>query len=132
MGYEYGAKVRMDVVRGTPEDVEKPQWDISGWISEVNKCKKTIPVLQQEGIWRTLSDYNLPYIFLEKKSDDGKDRVFFCINKNLSYSTLVKEWMIPDEIRQCKKLIQINSSPSITEDIPGSFSLDPADIILVM
>ena len=132
MGYEYGAKTRMDVVRGRPEDIDKPQWNISTWIAQLNNLKTSIPVLCSEGIWRSLSDYNLPYIFLEKSSDDGKQKVYFCINKNQSYETIVKDWMIPDEVRKCNKAIQLIASPEKEESVPPAFSLDPADMLFFM
>ncbi|NLG15761.1 MAG: alpha-amylase, partial [Fibrobacter sp.] len=83
MGYEYGARTRMDVVKGSPDHVDKPQWDLSGWIKQVNDLKMKIPVLGEEGTWRTLSDYSQPFLFLRKDSDTGNKPVWVCINKNL-------------------------------------------------
>lgn len=132
MGYEYGATTRMDVVRGSPSDVDKPKWDISKWIKAVNNLKLRIPVLCEEGNWRTLSSYNMPFIFLEKSSDCGNQSVYLCINKRPSEETVVETWMIPPDIKRCSKTIQLMSESMQESSVPQAFSLDPSDIILFM
>jgi len=52
-GYEYGAKIKTDVVKGTLSDVEKPQWDLTTWIRDVNQLKSDTPVLNVEGTWKS-------------------------------------------------------------------------------
>lgn len=132
MGYEYGAKKRMDVVNGTPDDVDEPQYDISLWIKQINDLKLKIPVLGEEGTWRPLCDYGLSYLFLEKSSDKGNKPVFVCVNKNLTGETTVEEWMVPPEIRQCSKVISMLESDIHEDVMPEAFSLDPADVVLFL
>jgi len=121
---------RMDVVHGTPKDLDKPRFDISSWISDINKLKMQIPVLQEEGIWRPLCAYNLPYLFLQKSSAHGAEPIIVCINKQLTNDTVVEEWMLPQEMKGCKKVIQLLKSPDVYEEIPSAFILDPADILI--
>jgi starch synthase (maltosyl-transferring) len=92
MGYEYGAKIRMDVVRGSVKDVEQPQWNLTKWISGINRLKSQVPVLSEEGSWKPLSPYDRDIIFLEKSSEKGADPVMLCVNKNkLNGRTVSKE-----------------------------------------
>jgi starch synthase (maltosyl-transferring) len=129
-GYEFGAVTRMNVVNGTPADVDKPQWDLTQWIKQINKLKLEIPVLSEEGQWGALSEYHLPFIFLQKSSGSGNAPVYVCINKRLDAETEVKEWMIPRDVKLCKKAIGLLSSTIQGEDMPQAFTLDPSDVVL--
>jgi starch synthase (maltosyl-transferring) len=131
-GFEYGAAKRMDVVRGTPADVEKPRWDMTSWIARINALKLKEPVLSEEGSWTALCDYERPYLFLKKTSDRGHRPVCFCINKRYTESTTVDTQEIPQEIRQCKTSLQIMNEPFVEDGIPEAFLLEPAEIVVFM
>ena len=49
MGYEFGFSRAFDVVRTRPEDWEKPRFDISAFVAEVNAMKAALPTLGVEG-----------------------------------------------------------------------------------
>ncbi|MFP4162359.1 MAG: alpha-amylase family glycosyl hydrolase [Chitinispirillaceae bacterium] len=131
-GYEQGATTRMDVVKGTPDDVDVPKWDLSSWIAGINGLKTSIPVLGEEGSWRTLCDYRHPFLFLEKMSDSGNPSVYVCVNKNMKDDTPVEGWMVPSEIHNCTKAIQLIQDEPVEESFPEAFMLDPADVILFL
>ncbi|KMQ50966.1 Alpha-amylase [Chitinispirillum alkaliphilum] len=130
MGFEYGAKTRMNVVEGTPEDMDKPIWDLTGWIGKINKLKTSMPVLAEEGTWRNISGYRFPYIFLEKSSLKNEKPVYFCINKNFTAETRVEDWAIPGEIKNCSAVIDMLSPELEEQPLPPAFLLEPADIIM--
>ena len=54
IGYEFGFRKRLHVVETRPSDWEKPAFDISAWIAEVNRMKTSLPVLNEEGPQRAL------------------------------------------------------------------------------
>ena len=54
IGYEFGFRKRLHVVETRPTDWEKPAFDISTWIAEVNRMKDSLPVLNEEGPQRAL------------------------------------------------------------------------------
>jgi starch synthase (maltosyl-transferring) len=130
MGYEYGARTRMDVVRGTPRDAENPQWDISGWIGQVNGMKMSVPVLQEEGHWKALTTYDAPTLFLEKRSDTSADRVIVLVNKDWSNRQSVdpSEW--PEQLKTCTWMIRACADPSARQGVPGQIELGPTEIVL--
>jgi starch synthase (maltosyl-transferring) len=133
MGFESGATTRIDVVRGTPADVDKPTWDIGKWIGAMNRFKLKIPVLAEEGLWRPLCDYALPFLFLEKSSSRGSRSVFLCINKQADASTVVDSDMVPPEVRACSRTVQIMGEPMVEEaGIPAVFLLEGSEIVLFM
>jgi starch synthase (maltosyl-transferring) len=132
MGFEYGATTRIDVVRGTPAQVDKPRWDLRKWVRDMNKLKMKIPVLSEEGSWRPLCDYNQPFLFLEKSSDRGNKPVYVCVNRNMAGCTTVDSDQVPHEVRQCTKSFQLLSQPIAEDDVPPAFILDSAEIVLFM
>lgn len=131
-GFEYGAVRRMDVVRGTPADIDKPKWDMTRWIRAMNRLKLSVPVLAEEGSWRPLCDWGHSFLFLEKTSDLGGRPAYVCINKNSSASTAIDSDMVPQEVRRCTKSLQLLSNPIVEDEIPMAFLLDPAEIVLFL
>ena len=129
-GFEYGAVRRMDVVRGTPKDVEKPTWDLTGWIRAMNRLKLSVPVLAEEGSWRPLCEWDRSFLFLEKSSTRGSRPAFVCINKNPIASTAIDTDMVPQELRRCTASLPLLSNPIVEDEIPSAFLLDPAEIVL--
>ncbi|NLG17207.1 MAG: hypothetical protein GX556_07765, partial [Fibrobacter sp.] len=91
-----------------------------------------IPVLGEEGTWRTLSDYSQPFLFLRKDSDTGNKPVWVCINKNLIGVTTVEDWMMPQEIKNLSKAMTLTAEKIAEEPVPKAFVLDPADVVLFM
>ncbi len=130
-GFEYGAVTRMDVVRGTPADVDKQKFDISSWIAQVHKLKMSMSVLAEEGHWHPLNDYQMPFLFLKKSSSSGNKPVFIAINKQLTNDTIIEDWMIPHDVKRCTKVRQLVRTPDIEETLPQGFIMDPADILLI-
>ncbi len=49
IGYEYGFAKKLHVVETRPDDWEKPIFDLSDFIGEVNRMKAATPVLNEEG-----------------------------------------------------------------------------------
>ena len=129
-GFEYGAITRIDVVQGTIRDVDKPKWDLTRWIGMVNRLKRSLPVLSEEGSWRPLCDYGLPYLFLEKTSDRGNPPVCVCVNKNTTGPVTVDSNVIPCEVRRCTTMVSLCSEPIAGEGVPEAFLLDPAEVVL--
>jgi starch synthase (maltosyl-transferring) len=129
-GFEYGAVTRMDVVRGTPADVDRKKWDLTKWIAQINGLKQSEPVLGEEGSWTALCEYDRPYLFLKKTSNKGRRPVFICLNKNMTESVTVDTPAIPHEVRQCKKTLQIMAAPVVEDVVPEAFILEPAEIVL--
>jgi len=130
IGYEYGAKTRIDVVHGIPGDLDTPQWNLCDWIRRINQLKKEIGVLGEEGIWQVLTSYNNDFLFLMKKSEFKHAPVCVCINKRETAETVVDEWMIPEEVKKMNYAISLLNDVLQKEEIPLAFTLDPADVVL--
>ena len=54
MGFEYGFRKKLDVVKTRPEHWEQPAFDLTRWIAQVNRMKASVPVLNEEGSQRAI------------------------------------------------------------------------------
>lgn len=129
-GYEFGAITRINVVVGTPKDVDPVKWDISQWIRKINRLKLENPVLSAEGKWRTLTSFGQSFLFLEKSMETEDRRVYVCVNREQTKETAIEEWMIPEEIKKCSKTMSLLLDTPDYEPVPEAFTLDPADVVL--
>ncbi len=80
LGYEYGFRNNLDVVKTMPEDSEEPIFDISDFIRQVNDLKRSIPVLQAEGPLEALWGLDGPVLCLRKTWED--DTLLIVVNKD--------------------------------------------------
>lgn len=132
IGYETGATTRIDVVKGTPGDLDTPEWNMTEWIRSINLLKKEYPVLSEEGRWQALTAYNLPHIFLVKHSDYKNESVYVCVNKRDTAETVVEEWMVPDVVKTMKYAVSLLNEPLGKDEVPLAFTLDPADVVIFL
>lgn len=80
VGFEFGFRKRLHVVRTRPEDWETPSYDLTGFITRVNRLKLGCPVLVEEGPIARLSPRGRPVVVLLKSRDRGQGRVLAMIN----------------------------------------------------
>jgi starch synthase (maltosyl-transferring) len=133
MGFEYGAKIKMDVVRGGVGDVERPQWDLTKWIAGVNLLKIRTPVLREEGTWNVLSPYEGDILFLEKRLKKAADSIVLCVNKNkLNCRTVSLEELPPNAgpMGILRPFSEISLDLSAATRVSVPFELGPAEIVL--
>ena len=82
IGFEYGFRRRLDVVNTRPQDWETPQWDLSDFITAVNRLKGSYRVFNEEGPIDPV-DVGNPQIFVFAKSSlDRTERALLLLNKD--------------------------------------------------
>jgi hypothetical protein len=94
--------------------------------------KNTLLPLAEEGMWRAITPYTDPYLYLKKTSDDGQKAIYVCVNKRSAEETVIDEWMVPEEIRQCTEVMSLLNDQPVRESAPLAFTLDPADVVLFL
>jgi len=82
VGFEYGFKKKLHVVKTRPEDWEPPSYDLTEFIAAVNRMKQNCPVLLEEGPIARLNSIGEPMVFL-LKSGVSRGRVLAVINATL-------------------------------------------------
>ncbi len=129
MGFEYGARNRMDVVKGTPEDAkENIAWNLTDWITKINQIKKTHPVLKEEGHWEAISSLEANFVFLRKRSSFGAAPMIVGVNKEFHPWELHLN-DIPDEIKG-KKMIRPFHDPDTVDIMAGPIALTEREIVI--
>ncbi|MGH7963394.1 MAG: alpha-amylase family glycosyl hydrolase, partial [Candidatus Binatia bacterium] len=82
IGFEYGFRRRLDVVKTRPQDWEEPQWDLSDFITAVNRLKESQQVFNQEGPIEPVETGNPKVFALVKSSVDGSEKALILLNKD--------------------------------------------------
>jgi starch synthase (maltosyl-transferring) len=82
IGFEYGFRKRLDVVKTQPEDWEPLPWDLQNFITAVNRVKASYRVFNEEGAIEPVDAGN-PHIFaFVKLSRDRTERALVLLNKD--------------------------------------------------
>ena len=80
IGYEYGFRKKLDVVNTRPEDWEKPAFDLTTYIGEVNRMKASLPVLNEEGPQRSIVFGDGRVVGLLRRALRGSDWSLLVVN----------------------------------------------------
>lgn len=86
LGFEYGFRRRLDVVKTRPDDWETPQWDLRDFIASVNRLKSSHRVFNEEGPIDLMDAGNPQVVALVKSSVDRKEKALILLNKDGGYS----------------------------------------------
>jgi len=131
IGYELAFTKRVDVVRTTPEDWEETGVDLSGFVRDVNRLKRAIPILGLEGHWEVLTSLDDPTAVLAKTTK-GVDPVVVAVNKDWHAAQSVTLPPLDKLLGRPARLLRPfrDSHPS---PLPAdrAIKLDPAEIVLV-
>ena len=85
MGFEYGIRRRLDVVKTRPQDWEELVWDLSDFITTVNHIKMTHRVFNEDGPIKLVRVQNQHVFACVKSSVDGAERALILLNKDRDY-----------------------------------------------
>jgi len=130
IGYEYGFRKKLDVVKTFPEDWEKPLFDIRDFILRVNRLKTEVPILRVEGATEALWGLDGPVLCLRKES--AGSRLLVLINKDWHASHGI-------EIPRVEELLGGRPGSLLWPEggrgpLKGAFSRDlsPCEIVLIL
>jgi starch synthase (maltosyl-transferring) len=82
IGFEYGFRRRLNVVKTRPEDWETPAWDICDFVAAVNRLKESRRVFNEEGPIDALDLGNPKLFAFVKTSKVQRERAFIVLNKD--------------------------------------------------
>lgn len=82
IGFEYGFRRRLDVVKTRPEDWEQPQWDMSDFIARVNRLKESRRVFNEEGDIEAVPTGNPQVFAFVKSARDRSEKALVVLNKD--------------------------------------------------
>lgn len=84
IGYEYGFRNRLHVVRTRPGDWEEPAVDLTDFITRVNRIKGRYPIFQEEGPLQKLDHPNPSLLLLWKAAVSDDTETLLVFNKDPS------------------------------------------------
>lgn len=120
MGFEYGLPAKLDVIQTTPDQWQEKQYDLTEFVTQVNRMKRDYPVLREEGPIKRCSRSGLPVVMLRKSSDTHPGQVLAVINSTLQPQTGVQlKW---------PKVMGLPGA-AIREITPGAGPLPPGDVV---
>jgi starch synthase (maltosyl-transferring) len=82
VGFEYGFHRRLNVVKTKPEDWEQPAWDLTDFVSAVNRLKASRRVFNEEGPIEAVDCGNPALFAFRKSSRDRAERALVILNKD--------------------------------------------------
>jgi starch synthase (maltosyl-transferring) len=93
IGYEYGFRKKLHVVDTRPEDWEKPPFDLTRYIAEVNRMKASLPVLNEEGPQRAVWLGDGRIVGLLRRAMRGPEWIATLLNSDRSRPVTTRiEW----------------------------------------
>ena len=131
VGFEFGFMKKLHVVDTRPWDWETSTYDLSAFITQVNRMKVKCPVLLEEGPQERLSPKGEPVVVLCKARDNQKGRVVAVINAGLEPQRAVLPDM-PELLGKPRRRWRdlTPGSPPLTVQPVMDFPLTPAEMRL--
>ncbi len=83
VGYEFGFRRRLDVVRTRPADWETPNCDLTGFVRRVNGVKAAWPVFQEDGPAQVIGGGDPNILILWKGSSRLRQEGLLVLNKDI-------------------------------------------------
>lgn len=80
IGYEFGARQPLHVVKTRPEDWEEPAFDLTGLIRAVNQMKARTAILNEEGPQTRFTAPETPVVGLLRRSERSSEQVATLLN----------------------------------------------------
>ena len=136
VGFEFGFTQKLDVVHTGAGDWEETGVDLSPFVREVNRLKRVVPVLAQEGCWEVVTTLGGATTLLCKRgrAGDGTRPVLVAINKDWHQQQTITLPSLEHYLEGPVRLVPICRAEPIPRPLPTgeALSLEPAEVVLLM
>jgi starch synthase (maltosyl-transferring) len=129
IGYEYGFRNDLNVVKTRPEDWEQPSFDITGFIREANELKRTVPILGVEGTTELVWGLDGPVLCLRKTWEH--EILLILINKDWHQRHWIEVGNVSELLRGAPGRVLWPRRESRPVDRRLTWDLAPCEIVLV-
>lgn len=129
MGYEFGFRRRLDVVRTMPADWERKAFDLTRFVQRVNATKVTSPVLRGEGAISLPWGLEGSVLLLERSVSSGIGWIL--VNKDTDRGHTVH---LEERFRVGTRCCRIcDDEADLTSDaVPEWLPLGPAEVVYIL
>ena len=133
IGYEFGFRRRLDVVRTGPSDWEEPTFDLRHFIAATNRLKRTCPVFQGEGVLEPVGRLDAPVLMLRRRSELAPRQVALIVLNKAAHAPAQASLEAAIALRHARLLrICRDGAPAEGEAVPEQLSLDPAEVVIAL
>ena len=133
MGFEFGFRKRLHVVKTRPEDWEQTPVDLTGFIRTVNQIKAKNPVFQEDVPTEVLYSDNPNLLYLWKGSLHAKQEALIVLNKDRHNKQHFRTQSLYHAIQSEGPLFDV--SPEYPLDYlptPYEYGLRPSQVIVLV
>lgn len=137
VGYEFGFRTRVDVVKTMPTHWERRAMDLRVFVTRVNGLKRAHPVLHGEGVLRALGGTHGDTLVLERRASDAPAAAkgWVLVNKVWAEPREVPLGQLaPEALSGGYRLFRVcvDRAPQTGEPVRGTVSLGRAEVAYVL
>ena len=133
IGFEFGFRRKLDVVRTRPEDFEETEIDLTPFITGINEIKSHNAVFQEEALTAIVHHDNPNILIMRKASDDGSQEAILILNKDIWNRQYFHVENLQSFVRTGAVLIDVSpESPLDHLPAPFSYELRPGQGIVLV
>jgi len=127
IGFEFGFRKKLHVVRSRPDDWEKTGIDLSAFIREINGIKRDHPVFNEDGPIEVMDAGNPRIFCLKKETLNGEERALILLNKDRKTAQSGRIPSLSKVLGNPSGIFELHPDPSRAIS-PGEFRivLDPS------
>jgi starch synthase (maltosyl-transferring) len=133
VGFEFGFRRRLHVVKTRPEDWEDTDIDLTAYIAKVNNIKKSHPVFQEEAPTELLAHGNSNILFMWKGSVKTEEEALLILNADIHHHEHFHVDNLQDYVQAGLPLTDV--SPEYPLDflpVPFDYDLRPGQGIVLV
>jgi starch synthase (maltosyl-transferring) len=82
IGFEYGFRRRLSVVKTQPQDWERPAWDLTAYVTAANRLKASYRTFNEDGAIDAVDAGNPALFAFLKSSRNRAERAVVILNKD--------------------------------------------------
>ena len=123
IGFEFGFRKKLHVVKTRPEDWEETDVDLTSFITKVNKIKAEQGIFQEEALTEILYETNPNVLLMWKASIHTQEESLLILNKNIQNEQHFHAESLKEFVQAGAPLVDI-SPESRMDYIPEPFSYD--------
>jgi starch synthase (maltosyl-transferring) len=132
IGYEFGFRRPLDVVRTSPADWEPPLFDLQPFVRRTNALKRGQPVLGEEGVLRPAPSPGDQVTALSRETADRRHRGLVLVNRDVKASRPASTGAAG--VSSGARLFRpcLDDAPADGQAVPGEIHLAPAEVALIV
>jgi starch synthase (maltosyl-transferring) len=135
IGYEFGFRKRLNVVHTQPSDWERKSFDLTRFVTRVNRLKVRTPVLGGEGVLRAPFGLDGDVLILQRFSEKaGASPAWIVVNKRTEAAQGVELRRPPLGQLVGYRMVRpmVPASPDEGEPVPSGLELHPAEVVYLL